>query len=638
MKEMNSPSEQPNTLVTDSDIDLLQKFEPVACYTKGEVFFPVAVKEYIQECSLWAHRVDGDDELLIKQNDLSLEKLVKLPPAPFGTVHFLRFIETLNLTETAQVLSERLRIHFNKPDQFIADIGRLARGGFLPRVADALFSLTLLLRGRVPTAIAAAAELAYLDMDNIRGLTKNSPEKEPSPFLYYGRVHRSTSGWIVLQYWFFYCYNNWRSGYQGVNDHEADWENINIYLYPEGDRWIPEWVAYASHDYYGDDLRRRWDDRRELTLWEGHPVIYVGAGSHASYFRKGEYQSEVNLRIPRWIKLIVNGWRTFWTEFLGQEIGDPFRIPFVDYARGDGLVIGPGQARTWTRELIDHDTPWVSQYRGLWGLYARDPISGENAPAGPMYNRDGTPRVAWYDPLGLAGLDKVAPPPQALKLLEEECKKIKGRAQELDLKINQDSEELQALGSRLEGMQGSPHLAKQYAALSLKAESLSRQLRNQRREYSEDAILLESLTQRCRNLAEGIREDAQAHINHRIEPVIISKARFDRAIETWAPISLGLLLVGAAGFLLFTPGYFWGGMLVLVIIFMLIEAALRGSFSQSLSRITTLLSLFCVVLLLFHFWKEVIALGLIGIAAFLLTQRIRDLRWRNVMRSRKKSN
>jgi hypothetical protein len=42
----------------------------------------------------------------------------------------------------------------------------------------------------------------------------------------------------------------------------------------------------------------------------------------------------------------------------------------------------------------------------MWGLYAQDPISGENAPAGPMYNRDGSVRAGWYDPLGFAELDK----------------------------------------------------------------------------------------------------------------------------------------------------------------------------------------------------------------------------------------
>ena len=38
------------------------------------------------------------------------------------------------------------------------------------------------------------------------------------------------SGYTVLQYWFFYAYNDWRSRVFGVNDHEADWEQVTIYL------------------------------------------------------------------------------------------------------------------------------------------------------------------------------------------------------------------------------------------------------------------------------------------------------------------------------------------------------------------------------------------------------------------------
>ena len=51
-------------------------------------------------------------------------------------------------------------------------------------------------------------------------------------------------------------------------------------------------------------------------------------------------------------------------------------------------------------------TAWVSQYRGLWGLFARDPISGENAPAGPMYNRDGSPRARGMTRSGLPAWTK----------------------------------------------------------------------------------------------------------------------------------------------------------------------------------------------------------------------------------------
>ena len=49
--------------------------------------------------------------------------------------------------------------------------------------------------------------------------------------------------WTVLQYWFFYCYNNWRSGFGGVNDHESDWEMISVYLYEADGQLVPEWAG-----------------------------------------------------------------------------------------------------------------------------------------------------------------------------------------------------------------------------------------------------------------------------------------------------------------------------------------------------------------------------------------------------------
>ena len=94
------------------------------------------------------------------------------------------------------------------------------------------------------------------------------------------------SGYIVLHYIYFYAMNDWRSTFSGVNDHESDWEQVFVYLSDEGEAEpIPRWVAYASHDFSGDDLRRRWDDPEVEKIGETHPVIYAGAGSHASYYR-----------------------------------------------------------------------------------------------------------------------------------------------------------------------------------------------------------------------------------------------------------------------------------------------------------------------------------------------------------------
>jgi len=82
--------------------------------------------------------------------------------------------------------------------------------------------------------------------------------------------------------------------------------------------------------------------------------------------------------------------------------GDGFGIPFVDYARGDGVAIGAGHDAEWSPVLIDDATMWVWAYRGLWGLDTRDRFGGERAPAGPRYERDGSVRSSWANPLGWA--------------------------------------------------------------------------------------------------------------------------------------------------------------------------------------------------------------------------------------------
>jgi hypothetical protein len=593
-----------------TDLELLHRYAPICRFTKGEQFFPIDVDSYVRECSLWEHAPDGNDQVLVRQGELTLDELVKPRPAPFRTVHFLRFIETLSLTEAAQSLTEQSRLRRRLGNYFHAGPGRLARGGFLPRLADAFFSLSFLLRGKVSAATAASAELAYHDM-----------RKYDKRYVYYGRVAR-TNGWVVLQYWFFYCYNSWRSGFHGVNDHESDWENVAVYLYEKDGQLIPEWAAFASHDFKGDDLRRRWDDAAELEVRDGHPVVYAGAGSHASYFRPGEYQAEVIFPFPEWLSGVMRAWNKFWTETMGQPATNPFRIPFVDYARGDGTEIGP---EDWSSEMVSEANLWVSQYRGLWGLFARDPISGENAPAGPMYNRDGSPRGAWYDPLSFVGLDKVPPPSQAFKLLEEDCVAISNRQAELEAIIPDKADELQAMGIKLKGMEDLPHLAKQYAALEKEIGLLADEVKKLRREHSENSALLQGLNFRLDQLRAGDKGDPRGHIRHLATPVHVVDARFSQAAERWAAISLPLMLFAVAALVFFAPKYFWPGLTVILIVFLVLESVLRGAFITTVSRITLVLAVVGLFILLFHFWKYFIVGVLVAMGVYLLLERLREL-------------
>ena len=195
--------------------------------------------------------------------------------------------------------------------------------------------------------------------------------KDDERYQYNGRVLKQ-GDWTVLQYWIFYSFNNWRSGYFGVNDHEADWELVSIYLYQdENNELVPEWVAYSMHDYTGDDLRRRWDDPEVIKVGE-HVVVYVGAGSHACYYAPGEYLAELELPFMAPVARFTRRFRDLWrkiTGLIGEDtLEDPnptsiFRVPFVDFARGDGISIGPGGDKHWETPRNLSPTPgWVSQY------------------------------------------------------------------------------------------------------------------------------------------------------------------------------------------------------------------------------------------------------------------------------------
>ncbi|MEM7034761.1 MAG: hypothetical protein AAF629_34795, partial [Chloroflexota bacterium] len=288
-------TEQPSESVV-LDQALLRRFEPIVRCTKGEAFLPMSVESYVRHCSLWQERANEDPICLIPAGELSLEKLAEMTFLPDDALHYLKFIDPLKLTQLAAYRLHDLT-HKTPRDLFHAGRGRLARVGYISRLIDAVFTLSLLARGRVPGDTAAAAGQVYQSM--------TEEEKQPC---YYGRVIRR-NGWVILQYWFLYAFNNWRSGFDGANDHESDWEMALIYLAPTDHQGLkPTWVAYAAHDFSGDDLRRHWDDP-ELEKEGEHPIIYAGAGSHASYFQSGEYLPTIEVSFLAPIARFVRGLR-----------------------------------------------------------------------------------------------------------------------------------------------------------------------------------------------------------------------------------------------------------------------------------------------------------------------------------------
>ena len=243
-----------------------------------------------------------------------------------------------------------------------------------------------------------------------------------------------------------------------------------------------------------------------------------------------------------------------------------------------------------------------------------------------MYNRDGSPRGSWYDPLGFAGLDKVPPPSLALQMLEQDCREISARQLELERRIPERAAVLQACGVKLKGMEGHPHLARQYAAIEKEIATLSNEVRALRRESSENTVLLQGLTRRLQQMRLGRQYDPHAHIRHLAAPDDLTRAlRFERAAEAWAAVSLSLLLFVIAGLIFFAPHYLWAGLAIILTLFVVLESVLRGAFVQTVARITLVLAMLATVILFLHFWKWIILVALLVMGISLIVQRLREL-------------
>ena len=510
-------------------------------------------------------------------------------------------------------------------DVFHAGAGRLARVGYGSRFVAALFSITLLARGRVPGDTAAAAIQVFEHMQ------ADDPRNH-----YYGRVVRQ-DGWIALQYWFFYAFNPWRSGFFGVNDHEADWEMIYIYLSDGSDGSVkPEWAAYANHDFSGDDLRRRWDDP-ELEKVGEHPVIYAGAGSHSSYYEPGEYLAELELPFLSPLVRLVDRIDVVWRRIIRETQGpghhefEPtfniFRIPFVDYARGDGHSIGAGAEWQWAEPVLLDDTQaWAQEYRGLWGLYVHDPIGGENAPAGPVYNPDGRMRRSWYDPLGWAGLDKVPPPDQTPARISEQNEAVLARRAALENSIEAKSRELTCLGLEASAMVGQTHLAKEHAAHQVKITALARELDQLRAQVAGHDALAEALAQHAADWQAGRRGEPRAHIHRAAHPAPASDLRMNRVAEVWAAVSIGLVTVAFVGLVVFAPTFLLAGLIALLSVIIFVEASFRRQIERLVDSVTIALTVVAALVLVFQFFWQIVVVAVLVAGGYIMFENLRELR------------
>lgn len=581
-----------NPAVAAADMALVRRFEPILRFTEGELFLPASVDEYVQCCQLLERGPDRVATVIAPKGSLTIEQLVELGADRPRPGQYLRFVdEPFTRVQVAKwrVRSDRPRFH---------NAGRLSRVGVLSRGLDALSRASLIFRGRNASGAEAAAETQYR--------TRMRPDHHP----YYARVVRD-SGYTVLQYWFFYVYNDWRSRVFGVNDHEADWEQVSVYLAGNDEQLQPVWLVSSAHDEVGDDLRRRWDDP-DLTIEGEHPVIHAGLGSHSGAYLAGEYLTTHDvpafsglLKVSRRISRVFLPW-TRDHDHVGLS------IPYIDYARGDGVAIGPGQVRSWEPVIIGETTPWVVHYRGLWGNDTQDPLGGERGPAGPRYERSSQIRVSWGDPVGWAGLRKVAPDARA------GADALHARLADLDDEVHELGERIESLQTRSRAAVSSGELVGAGAEVELVTLAAARvALRD------EQLLLTRRLGQ------PAPLTGPHDHLRHRRLPLPAERKGRRRVLAVWSAVSTSVVLAVLIAVVL-DPSWNAGSLgIEAVIVLFAIEAMARKQLVRFAVLVATFLVFGSVALVvtaeLINDWRLVVAVVLGFAAAALLFLNVREL-------------
>ncbi len=165
----------------------------------------------------------------------------------------------------------------------------------------------------------------------------------------YGRVNTTVSGGYVVQYWFFYLYND-----HTLNQHQGDWELFQILL--DG----TETPVSATCSQHNSGQTAVWADVEKTNTT--HPNIYVARGSHANYFRS--YQGKAPLE--------------------NDEVGDDgIRITYEQAVAGPPKYSIEFMGEKGTDDFLDFEGRWgnwVNIYDSEFGFAGPDgPAQGDNA-------------------------------------------------------------------------------------------------------------------------------------------------------------------------------------------------------------------------------------------------------------------
>ncbi|MDQ4063655.1 MAG: hypothetical protein M3122_07165, partial [Actinomycetota bacterium] len=244
-----------------------------------------------------------------------------------------------------------------------------------------------------------------------------------------------------------------------------------------------------------------------------------------------------------------------------------------------------------------------------------------------MYNRDGSVARTWYDPVGWAGLDKVPPPPEAIRTVLEQQAEIATRRATLQGGIEEKSRELKGLGVEAAVTRGRPHLRSLYEGHRKRIRDLSAEVERLRARVAADAVLSESLEDYAERLRAGEREPPRAHIVRAQQPASETRLRASRLAEAWAAASVGLMLIVFVLVAVYERGaYLTFALAGSIALFLFVEAGFRGRLTNLVTSAAIGLAIVATLIVFYRFFWSIVVGGVLILGVYVLWDNLRELR------------
>jgi hypothetical protein len=326
---------------------------------------------------------------------------------------------------------------------------------------------------------------------------------------------------------------------------------------------------------------------------------------------------------------VVDAIRSVWQTVLRQggvqsgRTGGELNVAFVDYARGDGVRIGPEGDLAWDARLLE-EQPALIHYRGLWGRYIDDPIRSEDAPAGPRFNRDGTVRKVWLDAAGWAGLTTVPPASQEIPAAEEEVRRLERELARLRRSIVEAETDAVRQGLRVETLTAASAPTRQLKEYAAREAEASETVSRLRKEASETKLLARAMQLRVEGLRAGDRGDPRTHLERPAAPLGPGRLRLHRIAETWSAISAGLLLLAISASVI----VYHGAPLPLLLLsgaFLFAESLFHRRVAALVHGIVVALTLVTLGILVYEFWWQIGAAAVLALGFIITWVNLREL-------------